>query len=68
MKDVKVDGVLVDDTITFRVEISVDMKQSSLYDSRQETGFVGLRNQGGVCFLHICVIAHAAWLMSRVAL
>lgn len=52
--------MLVDDTITIHVRIEVDIKQSSLYDSWKETGFVGLRNQGGVFFVRFCIIANAA--------
>ena len=40
-------GWLVDDTAIIRVQISIDLNQSGCYDSRKETGFVGLRNQGG---------------------
>lgn len=40
-------GWMVDDTVVIRVQLSIDVKQSSCYDSRKETGFVGLRNQGG---------------------
>lgn len=52
VKDVESQGFLVDDTIILQAEIMVDMKQSSLYDSREETGFVGLRNQGATCYLN----------------
>ncbi len=40
-------GWLVDDTAIIRVQIAIDLNQSGCYDSRKETGFVGLRNQGG---------------------
>jgi ubiquitin carboxyl-terminal hydrolase 7 len=35
-----------DDSLHFKVSVEVDTLQSSCYDSRKETGYVGLRNQG----------------------
>ena len=43
-------GWVVEDTVHIRATVSVDVTQSSCYDSRMETGFVGLRNQGGEAF------------------
>ena len=34
------------DSLRFKVRVEVDTLQSSCYDSRKETGYVGLRNQG----------------------
>lgn len=52
LADIESDGCLIDNTVIIRARIIVDMKQSSLYDSRKETGFVGLRNQGATCYLN----------------
>ena len=45
----KVHGFLrKDESLHFKVSIEVDTLQSSCYDSRKETGYVGLRNQGNL--------------------
>lgn len=43
-------GWLRNDELTFRVSVRVNTLDSSCYDSKKETGYVGLRNQGE-CYL-----------------
>jgi len=43
---------LVDDCIVIRVEVNVRKPNLYLYDSRAETGFVGLKNQGATCYMN----------------
>ncbi|EIE26652.1 cysteine proteinase [Coccomyxa subellipsoidea C-169] len=41
-------GYLVDDTLT----VSMDKTDNLHYDSKKETGFVGLKNQGATCYMN----------------
>jgi ubiquitin carboxyl-terminal hydrolase 7 len=43
---------LVDDTLELRVELQVEKDQRWAYDSRAETGYVGLKNQGATCYMN----------------
>ncbi|KAL2540983.1 Ubiquitin carboxyl-terminal hydrolase 12 [Abeliophyllum distichum] len=46
-------GFLVNDTCIVEAEVSVHITVSRLsYDSKKETGFVGLNNQGATCYLN----------------
>lgn len=47
-------GFCVNDTVIFKVDVNVTMQleDESLYDSRKETGFVGLKNQGATCYMN----------------
>lgn len=45
-------GFIVNDTVKFKVDIIVNSPQEALYDSRKETGFVGLKNQGATCYMN----------------
>ncbi|CAI5494319.1 unnamed protein product, partial [Closterium sp. Naga37s-1] len=42
-------GYLINDTLVVEVEVNV---LADPYDSRKETGFVGLKNQGATCYLN----------------
>jgi len=42
---------LVNDTLIIRVEVTVH-KMLGAYDSRAETGFIGLKNQGATCYMN----------------
>eukprot|EP00217_Crustomastix_stigmatica_P013559 CAMPEP_0183795834 /NCGR_PEP_ID=MMETSP0803_2-20130417/5345_1 /TAXON_ID=195967 /ORGANISM="Crustomastix stigmata, Strain CCMP3273" /LENGTH=997 /DNA_ID=CAMNT_0026040337 /DNA_START=433 /DNA_END=3426 /DNA_ORIENTATION=- len=44
-------GFLADDTLTVECEISV-VRQPNHYNSRQETGYIGLKNQGATCYMN----------------
>ena len=35
-----------------RVDITVNKDERYAYDSRKETGFVGLKNQGATCYMN----------------
>lgn len=45
-------GYLVNDTLELRVEINVQKDERYSYDSRKETGCVGLKNQGATCYMN----------------
>ncbi|KAK9823704.1 hypothetical protein WJX72_004794 [[Myrmecia] bisecta] len=45
-------GFLVNDTMKLRVEVNVDRTDSIHYDSKKETGYVGLKNQGATCYMN----------------
>ncbi|CAL8466972.1 g6508 [Coccomyxa elongata] len=45
-------GFLVDDTITVTAHVVMDKTDSLFYDSKKETGFVGLKNQGATCYMN----------------
>ncbi|KXZ54806.1 hypothetical protein GPECTOR_4g877 [Gonium pectorale] len=46
-------GYLRDDgTLVIRVEITIHRDERFTYDSRHETGFVGLKNQGATCYMN----------------
>mmetsp|Transcript_35695 Transcript_35695/g.79387 ORF Transcript_35695/g.79387 Transcript_35695/m.79387 type:complete len:1131 (+) Transcript_35695:131-3523(+) len=45
-------GYVVNDTIILRVEIQVQRDERYSYDSRKETGHVGLKNQGATCYMN----------------
>lgn len=45
-------GLLVEDTIRIKVFVEVRVPQDLTYDSRKETGFVGLKNQGATCYMN----------------
>lgn len=38
--------------MVIRVEITIQRDERYLYDSRVETGFVGLKNQGATCYMN----------------
>ena len=46
-------GYLVNDTCLVEAEVGVDTVMDPwLYDSKKETGFVGLKNQGATCYMN----------------
>ena len=46
-------GFIVNDTIRLKVEVNVSVLDDALlYTSREDTGFVGLRNQGATCYMN----------------
>jgi ubiquitin carboxyl-terminal hydrolase 7 len=45
-------GLLVDDKLRIKVSIEVRVPEDLSYDSRKETGFVGLKNQGATCYMN----------------
>lgn len=45
-------GWLVDDCLTIDVEVAVRPPSGEWYDSKRETGYVGLKNQGATCYLN----------------
>jgi ubiquitin carboxyl-terminal hydrolase 7 len=45
-------GYLVDDKMLIKVEIKVELPENLLYDSKKETGYVGIKNQGATCYLN----------------
>ena len=45
-------GFLVDDALKLKVKIKVEHPDSYLYNSKRETGFVGLKNQGATCYMN----------------
>lgn len=47
LADLQRDFLRKDEKLTFKVKIIVNTLESSCYDSKKETGYVGLRNQGG---------------------
>ncbi|KAI3952853.1 hypothetical protein MKW92_019982 [Papaver armeniacum] len=44
-------GYLVDDTCIIEAEVKI-MPDDWTYDSRKETGYVGLKNQGATCYMN----------------
>lgn len=44
-------GYLVNDTCVVEAEVAITM-DPWLYDSKKETGFVGLKNQGATCYMN----------------
>lgn len=45
-------GFLVDDCLTIKTDVVVRPPQGEWYDSKAETGYVGLKNQGATCYLN----------------
>lgn len=46
-------GYCVDDTVVLRVRVRITVQEDLLlHDSRRETGFVGLKNQGATCYMN----------------
>ena len=46
-------GYLVNDTLILSAEVSVQkVVDNWAYDSKKETGFVGLKNQGATCYMN----------------
>ena len=46
-------GFIVNNTVVIKVEVNVTMlDEDMIYDSRAETGFVGLKNQGATCYMN----------------
>ncbi|MEW5319855.1 MAG: hypothetical protein WDW38_010976 [Sanguina aurantia] len=45
-------GFLEDDVLELRVDITIQKDDRYAYDSRKETGFVGIKNQGATCYLN----------------
>ncbi|KAF6255465.1 hypothetical protein COO60DRAFT_1641474 [Scenedesmus sp. NREL 46B-D3] len=45
-------GFIVNDTVKIKVEITVQRDERYYYDSRKETGHVGLKNQGATCYMN----------------
>lgn len=46
-------GYLVNDTVVVEAEVAVRrMVDYWTYDSKKETGFVGLKNQGATCYMN----------------
>eukprot|EP00192_Tetraselmis_astigmatica_P000385 CAMPEP_0117664232 /NCGR_PEP_ID=MMETSP0804-20121206/9096_1 /TAXON_ID=1074897 /ORGANISM="Tetraselmis astigmatica, Strain CCMP880" /LENGTH=1147 /DNA_ID=CAMNT_0005471423 /DNA_START=186 /DNA_END=3631 /DNA_ORIENTATION=+ len=43
---------VINDSITIRCEVTVRKTLSYNYDSRAETGYVGLKNQGATCYMN----------------
>ena len=44
--------ISADDKLVMRVEIDVQKDERYAYDSRKETGYVGLKNQGATCYMN----------------
>mmetsp|Transcript_18165 Transcript_18165/g.59352 ORF Transcript_18165/g.59352 Transcript_18165/m.59352 type:complete len:1097 (+) Transcript_18165:86-3376(+) len=45
-------GYVTDDTLTVECEVTVKRNESFPYDSKKETGFIGLKNQGATCYMN----------------
>lgn len=45
-------GFVQDDCLKLQVKITVEHPDSYLYNSKRETGFVGLKNQGATCYMN----------------
>lgn len=45
-------GLINEDTVRVKVEIEVRVPEDFSYDSRKETGYVGLKNQGATCYMN----------------
>ena len=45
-------GWLVDDCLTIKTDVVVRPPTGEWYDSKAETGYVGLKNQGATCYLN----------------
>lgn len=45
-------GYLVNDTCIVEADISVRKDMDWSYDSKKETGYVGLKNQGATCYMN----------------
>ena len=45
-------GFLVNDTLRLNVVVRVDRPEDLHYDSKQSTGYVGLKNQGATCYMN----------------
>ena len=45
-------GFCVDDVVILKVLVHVNMQDDIFYDSRAETGFAGLKNQGATCYMN----------------
>ena len=46
-------GYLVNDVLTLEADVNVQkMADYMAYDSKKETGFVGLKNQGATCYMN----------------
>ncbi|KAK9819401.1 hypothetical protein WJX81_005916 [Elliptochloris bilobata] len=45
-------GFVVDGLLQVRVDIVVERLENAYHDSKRETGFVGLRNQGATCYMN----------------
>ena len=45
-------GYLVNDTLVIQCDVKVNKDSFLGYDSKKETGFVGLKNQGATCYLN----------------
>ena len=45
-------GFLENDALKLKVKIKVEHPDSYLYNSKRETGFVGLKNQGATCYMN----------------
>lgn len=43
---------VINDTVILRCEVQVRKNLSYHYDSRAETGYVGLKNQGATCYMN----------------
>lgn len=44
-------GYLVDDTVQIKLSVKVEKLDRFDYDSKKETGYVGLKNQGATCYM-----------------
>lgn len=44
--------IAADGALTVKVHIDVQKDERWAYDSRKETGFVGLKNQGATCYMN----------------
>ena len=45
-------GFVQNDSLKLQVKIAVEHPDSYLYNSKRETGFVGLKNQGATCYMN----------------
>jgi ubiquitin carboxyl-terminal hydrolase 7 len=46
-------GYLLNDTLILRVEVKVERPEATVqHDSKKETGYVGLKNQGATCYMN----------------
>ena len=51
MQWVVTSGLLMS-SLQIRARVRVDKSDSFFYDSKKETGFVGLKNQGATCYMN----------------
>eukprot|EP00884_Botryococcus_braunii_P009403 jgi/Botrbrau1/18464/Bobra.0072s0047.1 len=45
-------GFIVDNTLKIRADVKVERQNGLQYNSKEETGYVGLKNQGATCYMN----------------